>query len=98
MTEQDYDPEYKKLPMWDQLGKILDSQENPFPRNWVETDDGDKIVGISPKDAIDIRKVLILIEKPSVRKELLNSIQTTQGLNTVLKYVRSAPNAFKNLN
>jgi hypothetical protein len=98
MTEQDYDPEYKKLPMWDQLGKILDSQENPFPRNWVETDDGDKIVGISPKDAMDIRKVLILIEKPSVRKELLNSIQTTQGLNTVLKYVRSAPNAFKNLN
>ena len=98
MTEQDYDPEYKKLPMWDQLGKILDSQENPFPRNWVETDDGNKIVGISPKDAMDIRKVLILIEKPSVRKELLNSIQTTQGLNTVLKYVRSAPNAFKNLN
>ena len=98
MTEQDYDPEYKKLPMWDQLGKILDSQENPFPRNWVETDDGDKVVGISPKDAMDIRKVLILIEKPSVRKELLNSIQTTQGLNTVLKYVRSAPNAFKNLN
>jgi hypothetical protein len=98
MTEQDYDPEYKKLPMWDQLGKILDSQENPFPRNWVETDDGDKIVGINPKDAMDIRKVLILIEKPSVRKELLNSIQTTQGLNTVLKYVRSAPNAFKNLN
>ena len=98
MTEQDYDPEYKKLPMWDQLGKILDSQENPFPRNWVETDDGNKIVGISPKDAMDIRKVLILIEKPSVRKELLNSIQTTQGLNTVLKYVRSAPNAFKNFN
>lgn len=98
MTEQDYDPEYKKLPMWDQLGKILDSVDNKIPRYWVETDDGDKIEGISPKDAMDIRKVLILIEKPSVRKELLNSIQTTKGLNTVLKYVRSAPNAFKNLN
>lgn len=98
MTDQDYDPEYKEMPMWDQLGKILDSEDNKIPKSTVITDDGDTIENISLKDAADIKIVLNLIEKPAVRKELLDKIQTTEGFKVILKYVRSAPNAFRNFN
>ena len=98
MTEQDYDPEYKKMPMWDQLGKILDSIDNKILKHTVITDDGDIIENITEKDARDIKTCVQLIEKTAVRKELLMKLQTTQGFNVVLKYVRSAPNAFENFN
>lgn len=85
---KDYDPEYKKLAMWDQLGKILDSQDNPFPRDWVESDDGEKISGITPKDAINIRKTALML-KPADRNEFLHRIQQAKGFGEILEYVRS---------
>ena len=88
MTEMDYEPEYKKLAMWDQLGKILDSQGNPFPRDWVETDDGEKLTGITARDAIQIRKVALML-KPIERNDFLHRIQESAGLKEVLDYVRA---------
>ena len=88
MTDADFDPEYKKMPMWDQLGKILDSQSNPFPRNWVETDDGDKIEGITPKDTMTIRTAMLMIEKTQERNVALHRIQKTDGFKRVLEMIR----------
>ena len=87
---KDFDPEYDKLAIWDQLGKILDSQDNPFPRDDITTDDGVKITGVTPKDCIAIRKTLLMIEKPADRKVILDKIQkTSDGFKEILDYVRS---------
>lgn len=86
---KDYEPEYKKLAMWDQLGKVLDSQGNPFPRDWVETDDGERIAGITARDAIQIRKAALML-KPDARNELLHRIQEAEGFREILEYVRTA--------
>lgn len=85
---KEYDPEFPNC-IWDQLGKILDSQGNPFPRDWVETDDEVKISGITPKDCIDIRNLARQFEKPMVRKEFLKRLQLSKNLKEVLEYVRS---------
>ena len=89
MTELDYDPEFNKLHMWDQLGKILDSQGNPIPRDDVTCDDGTKITGITPKDCIDIRNVSLQL-KPEMRKEFFERIQKLpENFKEILEYVRS---------
>jgi hypothetical protein len=89
MTELDYDPEFEKLHMWDQLGKILDSQGNKLPRDDVMTDEGTKITGITPKDCIDIRNVSLGF-KPELRKEFFERIQKSpENFMEVLEYVRS---------
>ena len=86
----DYEPEYDKLHMWDQLGKILDSQDNPFPRDDVTCDDGTKITGITPKDCIDIRNLALTFEKTEIRKEFFDRIQkSSENFKEVLEYVRS---------
>lgn len=89
MTELDYDPEFEKLPMWDQLGKILDSADNPIPRDDVTTDDDVKIIGITPRDCIDIRNLALQFEKTEIRKEFLKRIQLSENFKEVLEYVRS---------
>jgi hypothetical protein len=89
MTELDYDPEFDKLSMWDQLGKILDSADNPFPRDDVTTDDDVKITGITPKDCIDIRNLVLQFEKTEIRKEFLRRIQLADNFKEILEYVRS---------
>jgi hypothetical protein len=86
---KDYDPEYNKLPMWDQLGKILDSQDNPFPRDDVLCDDEVRVSGITPKDCIDIRNLTLQFEKTEVRLEFLKRLQMSKNLKEVLDYVRS---------
>lgn len=86
---KDYDPEYNKLSMWDQLGKILDSQDNPFPRDDVLCDDEVRVSGITPKDCIDIRNLALQVEKTDVRLEFLKRLQLSENLKEVLEYVRS---------
>lgn len=89
MTELDYDPEFNKLSMWDQLGKILDSVDNPLPRDDVTTDDGVKITGITPEDCNDIRSLALQFEKTETRKEFLRRIQLADNFKEILEYVRS---------
>jgi hypothetical protein len=87
---KDYDPDYGKLHMWDQLGKILDSQDNPFPRDDVTCDDGTKITGITPRDCIDIRNLALTFEKTEIRKEFFDRIQKSpENFKEVLEYVRT---------
>lgn len=87
---KEYDPDYDELHMWDQLGKILDSQENLFPRDDVMCDDGTVITGITPKDCIDIRNLAFQFEKPEIRKEFFDRIQkSSDNFREVLEYVRS---------
>ena len=87
---KDYDPDYDKLHMWDQLGKILDSLDNPFPRDDVTCDDGTKITGITPKDCIDIRNLALQFEKTDDRKEFFGRIQKSpENFKEILEYVRS---------
>lgn len=86
---KDYDPEYDKMSMWDQLGKIIDSQGNPFPRDDVTCDDGVKVTSITPKDCIDIRNLALAFEKTETRKEFLKRIQLSENFKEILEYVRS---------
>ena len=90
MTEQDYDPEFKGMPMWDQLGKILDSAENPVPRDWVKTDDGVVIDGISAIDAQNIRDLLLDIAKPADRLHVIREMQESTFMNQLLSDVQVA--------
>ena len=86
----DYEPDYDKLHMWDQLGKILDSQDNPLPRDDVTCDDGTKITGITPKDCIDIRNLALRFEKTDDRLEFFGRIQKSpENFKEILEYVRS---------
>lgn len=85
---KEYDPEFKN-PIWDQLGKILDSADNPFPCDYVVCDDEVTIRGLTPKDAIDIRNLSLQFEKPEVRKEFFKRIQLSRNLKEILDYVRS---------
>jgi len=86
---KDYDPEYDGMSMWDQLGKILDSQDNPFPRDDVLCDDGITVRGITPKDCIDIRNLALRLEKTESRLDFLKRIQFSDNLQEVLDYVRT---------
>jgi len=86
---KDYDPEYDRLSMWDQLGKILDSQDNPLPRDDVLCDDGISVTGITPKDCIAIRNLALRLEKTDDRLEFLKRIQFSDNLKEVLDYVRT---------
>jgi hypothetical protein len=88
MTEVDYDPDFKEMPMWDQLGKIMDSEGNPIERNWVKTDDGDVIEGVTTKEAAVMLETISNVHS-SLRLDVLKYVQTTQGFNEALNHVRN---------
>jgi len=77
-----YDKGFSEMPMWDQLAKIVDSAGNPKERDWVKTDDGDTITGISPAQATMMLESIANI-KPLQRLEIIKMIQTTAGFNKV---------------
>lgn len=89
MTEEDYMPEFTELTVIEQLEKVVVSASNPFPRDWVVTDDGDKITGITPSDAVRIKTAVMNVMKPADRLEVLKTIQLSEGFKEVLGYVRS---------
>lgn len=87
---KDYDPEFEKLHIWDQLGKILDSLGNKFPRDDVTCDDGTKITGITAKDCISIRNLALQFEKTEDRKQFFDRIQKSNtNFMEILEYVRA---------
>lgn len=68
------------MPMYDQLGKILDSQDNPNPVNTVKTDDG-KVIKVSPQQAKALRMLMTTDKvKPQVRTQFQRDLQTSNGL------------------
>jgi hypothetical protein len=89
MTELDLDPGFTKQHLFDQLGKIEDSQGNKIPRDWVELDDGNKVTGLTLNDAIQIQKVVGNI-KPIQRLEIMRAMQeSVDDFKKVLNYVRT---------
>lgn len=72
---------YRQEPMFDQLGKILDSQGNPKPVDTVTTDDG-KTFRVSPEQARVLRMIMTTDKvKPQVRTQFQKDIQTSQTLS-----------------
>jgi len=68
------------MPMYDQLGKVLDSQDNPKPLNTVKTDDG-KQFKVSVEQAKMLRMLATTDKlKPVVKTQFIKDIQTSNGL------------------
>ena len=73
-------PGFKNDSMFDQLGKILDSQGNPVERDTVVTDDNKKFKVTVPQ-AKTLRMMATTDKvKPAQRFQFTHSIQTSDGL------------------
>jgi hypothetical protein len=78
------DPGFKQDMMFNQLGKILDSQSNPKPRNTVTTDDG-KEMKVDVAQAKTLRMMATTDRvKPAIRFEFTKDIQKSAGLEQFL--------------
>ena len=78
-------PGFKNDTIFDQLGKILDSQGNPKPRDTIVTDDNKKFK-VSVAQAKTLRMMLTTDKvKPAVRFEFTKAIQSSEGLAPFLK-------------
>ena len=79
------DKDFKQEPMFNQLGKILDSQGNPNPLDTVITDDGKKFKGTA-RQADTIRKLMTSTQvKPMIRSEFTKAIQNSETLSKFLE-------------
>jgi hypothetical protein len=89
-----FDVEYVNMPIWDQLGKIQDSEsarEVVKPAkfkavNTVETDDGVKIT-VTPEECQKIKDVLLQLRTP-YRSTVLRTLQTSKGMKNMLRLIR----------
>lgn len=76
-ASDDEEEGYKQTPMYDQLGKILDSQGNPKPVDTVTTDDG-KQFKVSGDQARVIRMLMTTDKvKPQVRTQFQRDMQNS---------------------
>lgn len=77
-------PGFKNEAMFNQLGKVLDSQESPKPLNTVTTDDG-KTFEVSVEQAQMLRMLATTDKvKPQVRAQFTRDIQHSNGLTDFL--------------
>jgi len=71
---------FSQKPMYDQLGKVLDSAGNPNPVDTVTTDDG-KEHKITPDQARMIRMLMTTDKvKPMVRDKFIKDMQQSANL------------------
>ena len=71
---------YAQKPMYDQLGKVLDSRSNPNPIKTVTTDDG-KELKVTPDQARMIRMLMTTEKvKPIVRTQFQKDVQNSKTL------------------
>jgi len=83
-SDEPEDTGFTQTPMFDQLGKVLDSQEGNNPINSVETDDGETFE-INPDQARALRLLATTDKvKPDVKREFLRDIQSASGLTDFL--------------
>ena len=103
MDDEDYvtSPGYKELAMFDQLGKIIDSDEMSKdgddiknPKATVKTDDGSEME-VSVGEAKALRKMVNMLgsnrgaEDKSPREKFLNAIQQEEGLRNMIEFANS---------
>ena len=101
-VDDDYSdvPGYKEKPMFDQLGKIIDSDEMSKdgddiknPLSTVKTDDGEE-VEVSVGEAKALKKMMEMLpsarmgDEKSAREKFLDSIQTSEGLHSMIEFAR----------
>lgn len=73
-------PGFKQASMYEQLGKILDSQGNPKPVTTVTTDDG-KTLKVSADQARVLRMLMTTDKvKPMVRTQFIKDMQDSHAL------------------
>lgn len=79
------DQEFKQDSIFNQLGKILDSQGNPNPLDTVITDDGKKFK-VNFKQATVLRRLLTAPSvKPQVKAKFTKDLQMSQTLEKYLQ-------------
>jgi len=94
-------PGYKEMPMFDQLGKIIDSDEMSKdgddiknPKSTVKTDDGSE-VEVSVGEAKAVRKMLNMLgsnrgaDAKSPREKFQDAIQKEEGLTNMIEFANS---------
>ena len=101
-VDDDYSdvPGYKEKPMFDQLGKIIDSDDMSKdgddiknPLSTVKTDDGEEIE-VSVDEAKALKKMMEMLpsarmgDEKSAREKFLDSIQTSEGLHSMIEFAR----------
>ena len=80
-----FDKEFKQDSMFNQLGKILDSQGNPRPLDTVVTDDGKKHK-VNFQQAKMIRMLLTAPQvKPDLKRQFTKDIQNSETLEKFLQ-------------
>jgi len=78
------DKEFRQDTMFNQLGKVLDSRNNPKPITHVITDDGAKHM-VNPRQANALRMLATSDKiKPAVKLQFTKDIQTSKGLKRFL--------------
>lgn len=84
--EMDWDEEFTAPPMYEQLGKVVDSTGNPRPIDWVTTDDGYQ-VRVSAREA---QLIMQSVQHVAVKKrvEYLRKIQNSAGLCDAIELIR----------
>lgn len=79
------DKEFKQESIFNQLGKILDSQGNPNPLDTVTADDGKKFK-VTFKQATMLRRLLTAPSvKPQVKAKFTKELQQSQTLEKFLQ-------------
>ena len=80
-----FDKEFKEDSMFNQLGKILDSQGNPRPLDTVVTDDGKKHK-VNFQQARGLRRLLTAPRvKPEIKARFTKDLQTSEVLEKFLQ-------------
>ena len=80
-----FDKEFKQDSMFNQLGKILDSQGNPRPLDTVVTDDGKKHK-VNFLQARGLRRLLTAPRvKPEIKARFTKDLQTSEVLEKFLQ-------------
>jgi len=80
LDQDDDQAGYSQKPMYDQLGKVLDSAGNPNPVETVTTDDG-KEHKVTPDQARTIRMLMTTDKvKPMVRTQFQKDMQQSNTL------------------
>ena len=80
-----FDKEFKQDSMFNQLGKILDSQGNPRPLDTVVTDDGKKHK-VNFQQARRLRRLLTAPRvKPEIKARFTKDLQTSEVLEKFLQ-------------
>ena len=94
--DAEFGPGFKEKSVYDQLGKIIDSEsikdvvdaDKYKPVQHIKTDDGDDIQ-VSVPEAMALRSLLHIIQKPQPKEKFLAKLQSTEGFGELKDLVHN---------